>query len=53
MQRGDPNHNCLNCLKARNSDLDAKLKEAMNQIQDLNKQMNDLHEIHKAEMLKM
>ncbi len=53
MQREDPNHNCLDSLNARNSALDAKLQEAMNQIQDLNKQMNDLHEIHKAEMLKV
>ena len=53
MQRGDPNHNCLDSLNARNSALDAKLQEAMNQIQDLNKHMNDLHEIQKAEMLKV
>ena len=39
MQRGDPNHNCLNTLKARNTELEAQLKEALNQIQVLGKQM--------------
>jgi hypothetical protein len=43
MDRNDPNHNCFESLKARNSDLEAQLKEALNQIKVLGEQMTKQH----------